>query len=99
MEYEYKEMNNDMNKIDVMPIDKCEEKLSTISENLKTTTDILYEIEANIDNMIDFIWSNGSKRDQVDIEITSMDTNIVNNMIVSERILKKLKDMYIRLGC
>ena len=81
------------------PIGGCKEEISTIKENLKATTEILYEIEATVDNMIDFIWSNGSKRDQEDIDITSMDTNIVNNMIVSERILKKLKEMFRRLGC
>ena len=99
MEYEYKEMNNDTNKIDDTPIGECKNEISTIQENLKNTTEMLYEIEEIINNIMNFIWSNSAKRDQTDIEIISMDTNIVNNMIVSKRILNKLMDISRRLGC
>ena len=96
---EYKEMNNDMNKIYDTPIGECENEISTIQKNLKNTTEILYEIDAKLNNIMDFIWSNSPKRDQADIEIINMDTNIVNNMIVSKRILEKLMDISRRLGC
>ena len=94
-------MNYDNTGVNSMPInDCCESGTSrTMIDNLKETTDLLHMIEGKLDSIRGSLWFNDGSNPEKDIEIKDMDSNLVHNRDVSQRILKKLDSMVARIGC
>ena len=85
-----------------MPINTCCEKSAipdrTIKDNMMETTEILSEIEAQVDRIKNWLWlSNDEKAPGMDI--TDLSSNIARNLEFEKRILKKLLFIADRLGC
>ena len=85
-----------------MPINTCCEKASipdrTIKDNMMEATEILSEIEAQVDRIKNWLWlSNDEKAPTIDI--TDLSSNIVRNLEFENRILNKLLFIVDRLGC
>lgn len=71
----------------------------TIKDNIIETSEILSCSEAIINNIIEFIWAEGSMNNEKSIEVVSMDSNIVDTMCKAKRIRDKLNIIAERLGC
>ena len=70
----------------------------TIKDNMMEATEILSEIEAQVDRIKNWLWlSNDEKAPTIDI--TDLSSNIVRNLEFEKRILKKLLFIADRLGC
>ena len=85
-----------------MPINTCCEKSTpadrTIKDNIMEATEILSDIEAQVDRIKNFLWLSDDKKDP-NIDITDMSSNVVRNLEFEKRILKKLLFIVDRLGC
>ena len=85
-----------------MPINTCCEKSSTadrtIKDNMMEATDILSEIEAQVDRIKNWLWLSDDEKAPT-IDITDLSSNIVRNLEFEKRILKKLMFILDRLGC
>ena len=85
-----------------MPINTCCEKSSTtdrtIKDNIMEATEILSDIEAQVDRIKNFLcFSDDEMPPKMDI--TDLNSNIVRNLEFEKRILKKLMFIADRLGC
>ena len=84
-------LNNDC-CVKSTPVDR------TIKDNMMETTEILSEIEAQVDRIKNWLWlSNDEKAPGMDI--TDLNSNIARNLEFEKRILKKLLFIADRLGC
>ena len=70
----------------------------TIKDNIMEATEILGDIEAQVDRIKNFLcFSDDEKAPTIDI--TDLSSNIVRNLEFEKRILKKLLFIADRLGC
>ena len=84
-------LNNDC-CVKSTPVDR------TIKDNMMETTEILSELEAQVDRIKNWLWlSNDEKAPGMDI--TDLSSNIARNLEFEKRILKKLLFIVDRLGC
>ena len=84
-------LNNDC-CVKSTPVDR------TIKDNMMETTEILSEIEAQVDRIKNWLWlSNDEKAPGMDI--TDLSSNIARNLEFEKRILNKLLFIVDRLGC
>ena len=85
-----------------MPINTCCEKSSipdrTIKDNMMEATEILSEIEAQVDRIKNWLWLSGDET-APKMDITDLSSNIARNLEFEKRILKKLLFIVDRLGC
>ena len=85
-----------------MTINTCCEKSSipdrTIKDNMMEATEILSEIEAQVDRIKNWLWLSDDEK-APNIDITDMSSNVVRNLEFEKRILKKLLFIADRLGC
>ena len=85
-----------------MPINTCCEKSPlpdrTIKDNIMEATEILSDIEAQVDRIKNFLWLSDDKKDP-NIDVTDMSSNVIRNLEFEKRILKKLMFIADRLGC
>ena len=96
-------MNYDNMTACVAPIsinDRCENGPSrTMIDNVKDTTELLHTIEGRLDSIFGSLWFNDGSNPEKDTEIKDMYSNLVHNLDVAKRILKKLDSMAARIGC
>ena len=95
-------MNYDNTCVASMPINACCEKSSipdrTIKDHIMESTEILGDIEAQVDRIKNFLcFSDDEAAPKIDI--TDLSSNIVRNLEFEKRILKKLLFIADRLGC
>lgn len=84
-------LNNDC-CVKSTPVDR------TIKDNMMEATEILNEIEAQVDRIKNWLWlSNDEKSPGMDI--TDLSSNIARNLEFEKRILNKLLFIVDRLGC
>ena len=70
----------------------------TIKDSMMEATEILSDIEAQVDRIKNFLcFSDDEKAPNIDI--TDMSSNVVRNLEFEKRILKKLLFIADRLGC
>ena len=85
-----------------MPINTCCEKASTadrtIKDNMMEATEILSEIEAQVDRIKSWLWLSDDEK-APGMDITDLSSNIVRNLEFEKRILNKLLFIVDRLGC
>ena len=85
-----------------MPINTCCEKSSTtdrtIKDNMMESTEILSEIEAQVDRIKNWLWLSDDEK-APGMDIIDLSSNIVRNLEFEKRILKKLMFIVDRLGC
>ena len=85
-----------------MPINACCEKVPTpdrtIKDNMMESTEILSEIEAQVDRIKNWLWLSDDEK-APGMDITDLSSNIVRNLEFEKRILKKLMFIVDRLGC
>ena len=85
-----------------MPINTCCEKSlppdRTIKDNMMEATEILSEIEAQVDRIKNWLWLSDDEKAPT-IDITDLSSNIVRNLEFEKRILNKLLFIIGRLGC
>ena len=97
----YDNVNACVSSISV-PINACCEKSSipdrTIKDNVMEATEILSDIEAQVDRIKNFLLFSDDEKDPT-IDITDLSSNIVRNLEFEKRILKKLMFIADRLGC
>lgn len=70
----------------------------TIKDNMMESTDILSEIEAQVDRIKNWLWLSDDEK-APNMDITDLSSNIVRNLEFQKRILKKLMFIADRLGC
>lgn len=75
-----------------IPVDR------TINDNMMEATEILSEIEAQVDRIKNWLWLSDDEKAPT-IDITDLSSNIVRNLEFEKRILKKLVFIADRLGC
>ena len=85
-----------------MPINTCCEKSTTtdrtIKDNMMEATEILSEIEAQVNRIKNWLWLSDDEK-APNIDITDLSSNVVRNLEFEKRILKKLMFIVDRLGC
>ena len=85
-----------------MPINTCCEKSPTtdrtIKDNMMEATEILSEIEAQVNRIKNWLWLSDDEK-ALNMDITDLSSNIVRNLEFEKRILKKLMFIVDRLGC
>ena len=85
-----------------MPTNTCCEKSlppdRTIKDNIMETTEILGDIEAQVDRIKNWLWYSDDEK-APNIDIKDLSSNIVRNLEFEKRILKKLLFIADRLGC
>ena len=95
-------MNYDNTCVASMPINDCCEKSSipdrTIKDNMMEATEILSEIEAQVNRIKNWLWLSDDEKAPT-IDITDLSSNIVRNLEFEKRILNKLLFIVDRLGC
>ena len=95
-------MNYDNTCVASMPINDCCAKSTpadrTIKDNMMEATEILSEIEAQVDRIKNWLWLSDDEKAPT-IDITDLSSNIVRNLEFEKRILKKLMFIVDRLGC
>lgn len=84
-------LNNDC-CVKSTPVDR------TIKDNMMEATEILSEIEAQVNRIKNWLWLSDDEKDPT-IDITDLSSNIVRNLEFEKRILKKLLFIVDRLGC
>ena len=84
-------LNNDC-CVKSTPVDR------TIKDNMMEATEILSEIEAQVDRIKNWLWLSDDEKAPT-IDITDLSSNIVRNLEFEKRILKKLMFIVDRLGC
>ena len=70
----------------------------TIKDNIMEATEILSEIEAQVNRIKNWLWLSDDEKAPT-IDITDLSSNIVRNLEFEKRILKKLMFIADRLGC
>lgn len=84
------------------PINTCCEKSlppdRTIKDNIMEATEILGDIEAQVDRIKNWLWYSDDEK-APNIDIKDLSSNIVRNLEFEKRILKKLMFIADRLGC
>ena len=70
----------------------------TIKDNIMEATEILSEIEAQVNRIKNWLWLSDDETTPK-IAITDLSSNIVRNLEFEKRILKKLLFIADRLGC
>ena len=70
----------------------------TIKDNIMEATEILSEIEAQVDRIKNWLWLSDDEK-APNIDVTDMSSNVVRNLEFEKRILKKLLFIVDRLGC
>ena len=70
----------------------------TIKDNIMESTEILSEIEAQVDRIKNFLWLSDDEK-APSMDITDLSSNIARNLEFEKRILKKLLFIVDRLGC
>lgn len=70
----------------------------TIKDNMMEATEILSEIEAQVDRIKNWLWLSDDEKAPT-IDITDLSSNIVRNLEFEKRILNKLLFIVDRLGC
>ena len=70
----------------------------TIKDNMMEATEILSEIEAQVNRIKNWLWLSDDEKAPT-IDITDMSSNVVRNLEFEKRILKKLLFIADRLGC
>ena len=70
----------------------------TIKDNIMEATEILSEIEAQVNRIKNWLWLSDDEKAPT-IDITDLSSNIVRNLEFEKRILKKLLFIVDRLGC
>ena len=70
----------------------------TIKDNIMEATEILSDIEAQVDRIKNFLCFSDDEA-VTKIDITDLSSNIVRNLEFEKRILKKLLFIADRLGC
>ena len=95
-------MNYDNTCVASMPINTCCEKSlttdRTIKDNMMEATEILSEIEAQVNRIKNWLWLSDDEK-APNIDITDLSSNIVRNLEFEKRILNKLLFIVDRLGC
>lgn len=85
-----------------VPINDCCVKSTpadrTIKDNMMEATEILSEIEAQVDRIKNWLWLSDDEK-APNIDITDLSSNIFRNLEFEKRILKKLMFIADRLGC
>ena len=85
-----------------VPINDCCVKSTTadrtIKDNIMEATEILSDIEAQVDRIKNFLLFSDDET-VPKIDITDLSSNIVRNLEFEKRILKKLMFIADRLGC
>lgn len=84
-------LNNDC-CVKSTPVDR------TIKDNMMEATEMLSEIEAQVDRIKNWLWLSDDEKAPT-IDITDLSSNIVRNLEFEKRILKKLLFIVDRLGC
>ena len=84
-----------------VPNNTCCEKSSipdrTIKDNIMEATEILSEIEAQVNRIKNWLWLSDDEK-APNIDITDLSSNIVRNLEFEKRILNKLLFIVDRLG-
>ena len=70
----------------------------TIKDNMMEATEILSDIEAQVDRIKNWLWYSDDEK-APNIDIKDMSSNVVRNLEFEKRILKKLLFIADRLGC
>ena len=70
----------------------------TIKDSIMEATEILGDIEAQVDRIKNWLWLSDDEKAPT-IDITDLSSNIVRNLEFEKRILKKLLFIADRLGC
>ena len=70
----------------------------TIKDNMMEATEILSDIEAQVDRIKNFLLFSDDEKDPT-IDITDLSSNIARNLEFEKRILNKLLFIVDRLGC
>ena len=70
----------------------------TIKDNMMEATEILSEIEAQVDRIKNFLCFSDDEK-ALNMDITDLSSNIVRNLEFEKRILNKLLFIVDRLGC
>lgn len=70
----------------------------TIKDNMMEATEILSDIEAQVDRIKNWLWYSDDEKEP-NIDIKDLSSNIVRNLEFEKRILKKLLFIADRLGC
>ena len=95
-------MNYDNTCVASMPINTCCEKSPTtdrtIKDNMMEATEILSEIEAQVNRIKNWLWLSDDEK-ALNMDITDLSSNIVRNLEFEKRILNKLMFIVDRLGC
>ena len=85
-----------------VPINDCCVKSTpvdrTIKDNMMEATEILSEIEAQVNRIKNWMWLSDDEKAPT-IDITDLSSNIVRNLEFEKRILNKLLFIVDRLGC
>ena len=85
-----------------MTINTCCEKSPipdrTIKDNMMESTEILSEIEAQVDRIKNWLWLSDDEK-APGMDIIDLSSNIVRNLEFEKRILNKLMFIVDRLGC
>ena len=85
-----------------MPVNDCCVKSTpadrTIKDNMMEATEILSDIEAQVDRIKNLLWLSDDDK-APNIDVTDMSSNVVRNLEFEKRILKKLMFIADRLGC
>ena len=84
-------LNNDC-CVKSTPVDR------TIKDNITEATEILSEIEAQVNRIKNWLWLSDDEKAPT-IDITDLSSNIVRNLEFEKRILNKLLFIADRLGC
>ena len=84
-------LNNDC-CVKSTPVDR------TIKDNMMEATEILSEIEAQVDRIKNWLWLSDDEK-APNIDITDLSSNIARNLEFEKRILNKLLFIVDRLGC
>ena len=84
-------LNNDC-CVKSTPVDR------TIKDNIMEATEILSEIEAQVDRIKNWLWLSDDEK-APNMDITDLSSNIARNLEFEKRILKKLMFIADRLGC
>ena len=84
-------LNNDC-CVKSTPVDR------TIKDNMMEATEILSEIEAQVNRIKNWLWLSDDEK-AANIDITDLSSNIVRNLEFEKRILNKLLFIVDRLGC
>lgn len=70
----------------------------TIKDSMMEATEILSEIEAQVDRIKNWLWYSDDEK-ALNMDITDLNSNVVRNLEFEKRILNKLLFIVDRLGC